>query len=292
MTDAVQVLEITGDDCWLRDTGPVFVRSKKNNCLYGIDFAFNAWGGPIDGCYSNWEHDSLVASKLLELLRIPRIESSLVLEGGSVTFDGCGTIIATEECLLNSNRNPLLSRKEIEEQLRYFLGAKKIIWLPFGVYGDVDTNGHVDNLCLFVGPSKVILHWTDDIDDPQYSRSKAALDILESEVDAEGHKFQVHKLHKPSPMFRTKEDIEGLYSNPNCCVARKIGEVLPASYVNLYIANRAVIVPSFEDKFDVENRQVLERIFPEREIVMIPAREILLGGGGIHCITCEVPSAD
>ncbi|GJQ08223.1 hypothetical protein GpartN1_g14.t1 [Galdieria partita] len=287
----IRVVELSTDDCWLRDTGPVFIKERYRNLqstIQGVDFTFNAWGGLIEGCYSNWEHDSLVAWKILELERLKRYASNLVLEGGAISCDGEGTLITTEECLLNRNRNPGWTRYQIEEELNKFLGIDKVVWLPLGIYGDYDTNGHVDNLCVFVEPGKVVLHWTDDQTDPQYQRSLEALHILERSSDAKGRRFAVYKLPAPGPFYRDEHEVRGLVCS-NTAVIRKAGERLVASYVNFYPVNDAIIMPSFGEPWDSKAETVFERILPNKQIRKVPAREIILGGGGIHCITQHQP---
>ncbi|GJQ08225.1 hypothetical protein GpartN1_g16.t1 [Galdieria partita] len=293
----IRVVEIQTNDCWLRDTGPIFltrkVPSEDSSNIYGVDFAFNAWGGYLEGCYPDWEYDSLVASKILEIERIPRVEASLVLEGGAVVTDGQGTIITTEECLLNKNRNPTLTKKEVEAKLKEYLHVQKVIWLPYGVYGDIDTDGHVDNLCTFAQAGNIVLHWTEDDKDPQYKRSKAALEILENETDALGRKFNIHKVLGPSPQYRTEKEIKELqFTNFRMALSRSSGQRLPASYVNAYIGNDVVILPSYNDPNDQLAIDLFQQLFAERTVIHVPAREILLGGGGIHCVVLEQPAGD
>ncbi|GJD10649.1 Agmatine deiminase [Galdieria sulphuraria] len=293
----VRIVEIQTNDCWLRDTGPIFL-TRKVPCegstnICGVDFAFNAWGGSLEGCYPDWEYDSLVTSKILEIERIPRVEASLVLEGGAVVTDGEGTIITTEECLLNRNRNPGMTKKEVEAKLKEYLHVEKVIWLPFGVYGDIDTDGHVDNLCMFAKAGHVVLHWTEDRQDPQYKRSATALEILENSTDARGKKFQIHKVLGPAPQYRTEEEIKELqFTNFRMALSRNTGQRLPASYVNAYIGNGVVILPSYDDPNDKLALDLFQELFPERSVVQVPAREILLGGGGIHCVVLEQPSVN
>lgn len=282
---------MTTDDCWLRDTGPIFVTDRSANAssqVCGLDFAFNAWGGVEEGCYASWENDALVAWKILNLERFKRYTSSLVLEGGAISTDGEGTLLATEECVLHPNRNPNWSRDSIEKELKLCLGVEKIIWLPFGVYGDDDTNGHVDNLCVFIGPAKVVIHWTEDRTDPQYERSKQALEILRTSRDAKGRSLTVYKLPAPGPFYRTQLEASGVISSEQA-VGRKVNDRLVASYVNFYFANNTLIMPSFGEPWDSEAKKIFQSIVPDRQIRQVAAREIILGGGGIHCITQQQP---
>ena len=180
-----------------------------------------------------------------------------------------------------------MSRADIEQHLADYLGIRHIIWLPRGVYED-ETDGHVDNLCCFVRPGLVALTWTDDRGDPQYERSAEALDRLRSARDANGMPLEAHKIHQPDPMTMTREEADGL-DVVDSAFLRPAGERLAGSYINFYIANGAIILPQFGDRHDQAACQQLARLFPRREIVGIQAREILLGGGNIHCITQQQP---
>ncbi|KAH9305029.1 hypothetical protein KI387_009433, partial [Taxus chinensis] len=292
----IRVLEMSMNDSWFRDIGPTFVvcdrslsSENKFQNVAGIDWNFNSWGGAIDGCYEDWDLDSLVARKILEGERLIRFPHSMIMEGGSIHVDGEGTCITTEECLLNSNRNPDLTREEIEHQLKLYLGVSKIIWLPWGLYGDDDTNGHVDNMCCFVKPGVVMLAWTDDEHDPQYERSIEAYAILSNTTDAQGRILQIIKMHIPAPLFMTEEEADGLQVlNAKTRIA---GTRLAASYINFYIANKGIIAPAFGDEErDKEALDVLSVAFPDYKVVMISsARELVLGGGNIHCITQQQP---
>uniref|UniRef100_A0A0D9W5Z3 Agmatine deiminase n=1 Tax=Leersia perrieri TaxID=77586 RepID=A0A0D9W5Z3_9ORYZ len=292
----IRVVEMSMNDCWFRDIGPTFVILKggpglgiTEQNIAGIDWEFNAWGGAIGGCYADWSLDSYVAKKIVEIERIPRFPHTMVLEGGSIHVDGEGTCITTEECLLNPNRNPNMSKLEIENELKDFLGVTKVIWIPHGLYGDEDTNGHVDNLCCFIKPGVVLLSWTDDENDPQYERSVEALATLSRSVDAKGRQIEVVKIHIPGPLYMTKEESEGV-ENTGGAIPREAGTRLAASYVNFYIANGGIVAPAFGDKWDEEARAVLQKAFPDHEVVMVEgAREIVLAGGNIHCITQQQP---
>eukprot|EP01018_Ginkgo_biloba_P006427 Gb_25461 [translate_table: standard] len=298
LPENIRVLEMGMNDAWFRDIGPTFVVCDRplgsGNMIRdvaGIDWSFNSWGGLVDGCYKNWTHDSLVAQKILETERIRRFPHSMVLEGGSIHVDGEGTCITTEECLLHPNRNPNLTKEEIEHQLRLYLGVTKIIWLPFGLYGDDDTNGHIDNMCCFVRPGVTMLAWTDDENDPQYERSLEAYSILSKATDARGRTLQTIKMHIPAPLYMTEEEANGIDIHE--AKPRMAGTRLAASYINFYIANKGVVAPAFGDeKRDKEAFDVLSAAFPNHEVVMISsAREIVLGGGNVHCITQQQPAS-
>ncbi|KAL6994987.1 agmatine deiminase [Sarracenia purpurea var. burkii] len=294
----IRVIEMSMNDSWFRDTGPTFVvRDKKSKSgelvpeVAGIDWNFNSYGGIEEGCYTDWSLDLLLARKILEVEKIPRFPHSMILEGGSIHVDGEGTCLTTEECLLNKNRNPHLCKEQIEEELKAYLGVEKIIWLPRGLFGDDDTNGHIDNMCCFVRPGVVVLAWTNDELDPQYDRSVEALSVLSNATDAKGRKIEIIKLHVPGPLYMTDEEASGLVQDGEA-KPRSLGTRLAASYVNFYIANGGIIVPQFGDqKWDDEAVHVLSLAFPDHEVVRIEgAREIALGGGNLHCITQQQPA--
>jgi agmatine deiminase len=201
--------------------------------------------------------------------------------------DGEGTLITTEECLLNHNRNPELGRDEIEQYLMDYLGLEKIIWLPRGTYND-ETDGHVDNICCYVRPGVVALTWTDDKEDPQYEISREALEVLERETDAKGRRLEVHKIQQPTPVLITEEEAAGVDSFEGT-LPRELGDRLAASYINFYIATGGIIAPQFNDPADGPALDKLRELFPDRTVVGVSAREILLGGGNIHCITQQQP---
>ncbi|WP_088809157.1 MULTISPECIES: agmatine deiminase [Listeria] len=287
LPDEVRVVEIDNDDAWVRDSGPTFVKNDAGD-IRAVDWSFNAWGGLTDGLYFPWDKDDQVAQKIAELEMKDRYRlANFVLEGGSIHVDGEGTLIATEECLLSEGRNPQLSKEQIEQVLKEYLNLEKIIWLKRGIYLD-ETNGHVDNILNYVAPGVVALAWTDDKSDPQYEISKECLDILEQEVDAKGRKLVVHKIHVPKPILITEEESHGVDAVEGT-LPRVAGDRLAASYINYYTANGGVVFPLFGDPKDNEAKQKLSELYPDREIIGVPAREILLGGGNIHCITQQVP---
>lgn len=279
---AIRVVEISYDDSWIRDCGPTFVVNNKRD-IRGIDWMFNSWGG----LYPSWDQDDQVAQKVLEIERVDRYKAPIVLEGGSIHVDGQGTLITTEECLLNPNRNPSLSKKEIECHLRDYLNVEKIIWLSRGVYYD-ETSGHVDNLCCFVRPGVVALTWTDDKADPQYEISLDAYERLREAKDARGRSLEIHRIHQPGPLFMAQAESEGIDLGDSL-LPRKTGDRLPASYISFYLPNGGVIVPLFDDPHDSSALEVLRKLFPDRAVVGLPTREIIISGGNIHCILQQVP---
>ena len=283
---AVRVVEIASNDAWMRDVGPTFVVNDRGG-LRGVDWDFNAWGGLNGGLYFPWDRDDAVAQKVLEVERCDRYRAPLVLEGGSIHVDGQGTLITTEDCLLNDNRNPGLSREQIEALLRRYLSVEQVIWLGLGTFMD-ETDGHVDNLCCFVRPGEVLLHWVEDRDHPDYERCRDALERLTATRDARGRVLKVHKLAAPGPLHMTKAEAEGV-DVVEGTQPREAGTWLGGSYVNFYIGNKRIVVPLLDERRDAAALRKLKRLFPRREIVGVPGREILLGGGNVHCITQQVP---
>jgi agmatine deiminase len=293
------------DDSWIRDSGPTYLLNDSNN-IAGVHWKFNAWGG----IYKPYELDGRVADRVLELTDTStKFMANFILEGGSFHVDGEGTILTTEECLLNANRNPHLNKAEIEQLLLHYLGGEKVIWLKRGLVADEDTNGHIDNIACFSKPGEVLLSWTDDPSDPQYAISREAWDILSSTTDAKGRNINIVKLFTPPPMYYSEEDCSLLTTGQSGeeqgeeeeDMSRQPGERMAASYANFYIANggvdangvsrRGVVCPSFHPESDEHALSVLQTAFPGFEVVMVPGRDILLGGGNIHCITQQQPSA-
>lgn len=287
LSDNIRVAEISNNDSWVRDSGPTFVKNDKGE-VRGISWGFNAWGGLVDGLYFPWDKDNLVAEKICELeWKKVYDKRDFVLEGGSIHVDGEGTALVTEACLLSEGRNPHLTKEEIEENLKEYLNVEKIIWLKHGIYMD-ETNEHVDNICTFVKPGVVVLAWTEDETDPQYEMSKSCYEILSKEKDAKGRALEIYKLPLPKPIYITKEESLGVDYNSSS-YPRNEGDRLAASYVNYYVCNGAVIMPGFNDPMDEEAKKILQELYKDREIVQVYAREILLGGGNIHCITQQQP---
>jgi len=286
LPENVRVVELSYNDSWVRDCGPTFVVDGRGG-VRGVDWDFNAWGGLEEGLYFPWDQDDLVPRKVLDIERLDRYKAPLVLEGGSIHVDGQGTLITTEECLLNPNRNPDLSKEEIENALKAYLNLEKIIWLGRGVYND-ETNGHVDNLCCFLRPGEVALTWTDDENDPQYEISLDAYQHLSQATDARGRRLVVHKIHQPDPILITAEESGGVDSVDGT-MPRLEGDRMAASYINFLMVNGGAVVPVFNDPHDEIALAKLRELLPEREVVGVYAREILLGGGNIHCITQQQP---
>lgn len=278
----IRLLEIKHNDSWIRDNGPTFVVNPKKE-IAGINWKFNAWGGKY-----RFIEDDQVASELLAHLRIRRFDAPFVLEGGSVHVDGEGTLLTTEECLLNQNRNPHLRKPEIEELLQRYLGIQKVIWLPRGLYGD-DTDGHIDNVACFAKTGLVIMQDCADPLDPNFLISRENRRILESATDARGRKLEVIGVEQPPTIEYN-------------------GTRLTLSYLNFYFVNGGLILPVFGRtphgvsaplprelqkevlKTDEWAETVLKQIFPQRRVVTVDGLQVARGGGNVHCLTQQMPA--
>ena len=278
----VRLLELSSNDAWMRDVGPTFVRNAAG-AVRGVDWRFNAWGG----IYRPFDLDDAVAGKVLEIERMARYRAPFVNEGGAIHVDGQGTALVTEQCLLNRNRNPKLTRAQIERLLERYLGVRCVVWLGQGVVDD-ETSGHVDNLACFARPGEVCLTWCEDARDPQHRVSVDAYERLMDARDARGRRLRVHRVPVPGPLHMTRREAAGIARTEGI---RSLagGQRLAGSYVNFYLANDALILPLLDRNTDGAARRILRRVFPRRRIVGVAAREILLGGGNIHCITQQQP---
>ena len=265
--DKVKVIEMEQDDSWMRDNGPTFTVNKAGE-LRGINWRFNAWGER----FRPYDKDDKVAKRVLKLFNIPCIDAPIVLEGGSIHVDGEGTLITTEECLLNRNRNPDLNKEDIEVVLKRYLGVEKIIWLKRGLYGD-ETDGHVDNVACFAKPGVVVLQVCEDKNDPNYERAEENLKILRESIDAKGRNFEIVKLQQPPVRIFN-------------------GTRLTLSYINYYPVTGGVILPTFggeAEKQDKDAINVLQKLYPDKKIVAVDGLPIIKGGGNVHCITQQMP---
>lgn len=289
LPEHIRVVEISYNDSWMRDCGPIFVKNHEGDVRV-VNWRFNAWGGLYDGLYFPWDLDEQVPVKVAEIEKLDRYDAPMVLEGGAINVDGEGTLLTTEECLLSPGRNPHLRKEEIEAFISNYLNIQKVIWLGRGIDSS-ETNGHVDGVCCFTRPGVVLLHWTDDPKNPDYNIVHDAYDRLSNEYDAKGRKLVIHKLHGATTIRAiTKEESEGV-DIVEGTKPRQEGDELGSSYINFFVANGGIIVPSFGDENDARAVETLEQVFPDRKVVSVPdAREISLGGGNIHCITQQQPS--
>jgi agmatine deiminase len=298
----VRVIEISYNDAWIRDTGPTFLINDFGK-LCGVDWFFNAWGGighitedeqwELTGSYFPWKLDDLVARKVLEIENIKRYRCPLILEGGAIHVDGRGTLLAIKECVLG--RNPNYSLSHIEQLLSQYHGIQNFIWLNKGLYLE-ENNGHIDNMCCFSNPNTILLNWCEDVNDPQYEISKEAYEILSNAKDINGKKYSIIKISQPPILYITKEESESVDLS-EYSISRSSQMRLPASYINSYICNSVVLIPSFATFFDNRPKdydksalRIYRDLFKEREVIQIPSRELLLGGGGIHCILQQIPT--
>jgi agmatine deiminase len=287
LPENIRVIEISYNDSWMRDCGPIFVQNDQGEVRL-VNWQFNAWGGLYDGLYFPWDMDDQVPIKVAEIERIDRYDAPMVLEGGSISVDGEGTLLTTEECLLSPGRNPNLTKEEIETHLSNYLNIQKVIWLGKGL-DPGETNGHVDGICCFVRPGVVLLHWTDDPRHPHYDIVHDAYERLNRERDARGRKLEIHKLNGATPRGTSKEETEGI-DFVKGTKSRQEGDELDLSYINFFIANNGIVVPAFGDKNDSIAVETLTQVFPGSKVVSVPdASEISLAGGNIHCITQQQP---
>jgi len=285
---SVRVVEVSYNGCWIRDTGPVFISNDRGH-VRGVDWEFNAWGGLKEGLYFPWDLDNLIAQKILDLENIDRYAGPLIMEGGGINVDGEGTLLTTESCILNPNRNADIDISTAEQTFSDFLGVKKIIWLKRGLYLD-ETGGHIDNLCSFVRPGVVLLTWTTDSSDPQYEISQEAYELLASTTDAHGKPLKIIKIQQPQPIYIEQTDSASVDSIPGT-VPRIVGARLPASYINFYFVNGGLLVPIFRDAADSGALRAISDAVPDKKIVPINTKALLFGGGNIHCNVLQQPLA-
>ncbi|HLU48052.1 MAG TPA: agmatine deiminase family protein, partial [Planctomycetota bacterium] len=258
----LEVHEIATNDAWIRDWGPIVVEERGERIA--LDFRFNAWGGK----YPPWDADEAAGSEVARLMgaRVERVER--VLEGGSIDGDGEGTILTTESCLLAPTRPPVLEKREMEDLLSRTLGARRVLWLGDGIAGD-DTDGHIDDITRFVAPGVVVTAVEPDPRDPNHEPLEENRARLETLTDARGRRLRVIPIPMPAP------------------VVSPSGDRLPASYVNFLIVNGGVLVPTFDDSKDTEALEALAKVFPGRRVAPVPCRELVVGLGGVHCLSMQ-----
>lgn len=263
----IELLVVEHDDAWLRDNGPTFVLSEAGK-IAGVNWMFNAWGEK----YTPWDLDDDVAPKVLSHHQIRQIDVPIVMEGGSFHVDGEGTLITTEECLLHPNRNPKLTKLEIEDCLMKQLAITKVIWLKNGLAGD-ETDGHVDNIACFIAPGKVLIQVCNDPSDDNYRITQENLAILENERDAKGRKLEIITVQQP-PLRMDN------------------GNRLTLSYLNFYFVNGGIVLPIFGGEAKETDKVAIEQfkmLFPERTIHPIDGTMIIREGGNVHCMTQQMP---
>lgn len=262
----VEILELEHNDSWIRDNGPTFLTNEKGQ-IAAVNWIFNAWGGKYQ-C----EQDNMIAPKVLKHLGVRRFDAPFIMEGGSIHVDGEGTLLTTEECLLNRNRNAHLNKKDIEELLKNYVGIQKVIWLKQGLFGD-DTDGHIDNVACFAAPGVIIIQTCSDKNDPDYVLSREDLKMLKNATDAKGRSFKIIEIEKPKKTFY--EDT-----------------LLTLSYLNFYFVNGGIILPIFggeNTEKDKNAEEILKNVFPDRKIVTVNGLIVARGGGNVHCLTQQMP---
>lgn len=257
-------------DSWIRDYGPNFVTRNDGSAAYN-DWIFNAWGNK----YAELKRDDRIPKVLEPVLGLRRFEPGIVMEGGSIEVNGAGCLLTTEQCLLNPNRNPDLSKSEIEQALKDYLGVNKILWLGEGIVGD-DTDGHIDDIARFVSPGVIVCAREDDPEDANYDLLEDNLRRLNSMIDSFGKPFEIITLPMPGIVGGTSTDNRNL-------------ERLPASYANFYIANKVVLAPVFGHANDQRAIDALQNVFPDRRVVPINCEPLVWGMGTIHCVTQQQP---
>lgn len=266
-SDRVEYFHIPTDEPWCRDHGAIFVKRTASPKLAALDFGFNAWGWKL----SPFEEDDDAAALMAAASGVPLFaKRDFVLEGGSIDVNGAGCVLTTESCLLNANRNPGLSREQIEAVLRSHLGVSTVLWLGDGIEGD-DTDGHVDDIARFVNEHTVVAAVEENEQDPNYEPLQLNLERLRAMTLADGSPLHVRTIPMPPRIVRK-------------------GQRLPASYANFYITNSSVLMPSYNDPNDAWAESVLKELFPARRIVPIDCRELIWGLGAFHCLTQQQPA--
>lgn len=264
---SVTLYDIPTDDAWIRDYGPMFVRRGRDQRVAAVDWRFNSWGGK----YPPWDRDDAVGRRMSEQLGIQRLDVAVVLEGGAIDGNGAGMALASESCLLDSRRNKTMTRRRMEGLLRRYCGIGNVIWLAGGPLAGDDTDGHVDQLARFVSSSCVVAAVEDNAGDENWRALRTNLSRLEAYRSTCEVPFDMVQLPMPAPIYSA-------------------GQRLPASYCNFYIGNRCVLMPFFDDAADAAALNVLQPLFPEREVIGIPARELVEGLGALHCVTLQQPA--
>lgn len=287
LPNEVRVVEMSSNDSWMRDYGPFYIVDDKGG-LRCVDFDFNAWGGLLDGLYFPWDKDNEIVAKIANLKYLDYYKVKTVLEGCAIHVDGEGTLIATEDVVLSEGRNAQATKAQMEKLFADYLGVTKTIWLKHGYFLD-ETNGDVDNMLNFVAPGELVLTWTNDEQDQQFKISQEAYTILSQATDAKGRPFKIHKLLMPAPQELSVEEANGVDAI-NGMLPRFAGQRLTATYVNYMTVNDAIIMPIFNDPNDQLAHDQLTKLYPDRQVVEFPAREILTGGGGLHTVAAGVPA--
>lgn len=266
--DQIELYNHKTNDSWCRDHGPGILINKYNTERLILDWEYNAWGGK----YPPFDADNNIPSKIAEVLKLNKVSPGIVMEGGSVEFNGSGTVLTSKSCLLNKNRNPELSQKEIERYLENFYGVDQVLWIEDGIVGD-DTDGHIDDTVRFVSESKVITMVEHEKSDANHKLLKENLTLLKKMRLLSGKQLDIVEIEMPSPVYDS-------------------GERLPASYANFYISNKHVIVPIYNCKNDDRALEAIQSCFSDRKVVGIDSTEIIWGLGSFHCLSQQEPKAN
>ena len=287
LPDTIEVTAMLSNDAWARDIVPTFLIHDSGE-LRACDWTFNAWGGDYDGLYSPWDDDDKLAERLCEHLGIKRYRTDgFVMEGGAFHVDGEGTVLTTRMCLLSPGRNPHLDEHQIEDTLKAYLNAKKVLWIDDGIDPD-ETTGHIDDLACFARPGEVVCLYTDDPEHPFFAATQNAYQQLLNMTDAKGRRLTVHKLCCTKYPVTLPDNYDIVQSDD--AKARLPGDICIASYANFLICNDAIIVPQYDDINDDLAIKQLEKVFPKHQVVGVRTKEIVFGGGNIHCITQQQPA--
>ncbi len=276
-TAGVEIVELPLDDSWLRDCGPIYTVDDDGSARTAVHFGFNAWGEK----FPPWDRDAAVGRLIAEHLGDPVVEGGMVLEGGSILVDGAGALLTTEQCLLNPNRNPSMSREEIEATLRARLGVETIVWLGMGMLEDRDTDGHVDLIAAFVPPGDEVAAGAPPAGESSQGASRVLLQVVD-----EDNPNHPHCQKNLNVLVSSGVQVIEMPYLPYDTVA---GERVAGSYLNFYICNGGVIVPVAAAETDEAALAIIAGCYPGREVVPVPGLVLAYGGGGPHCITQQVP---
>ncbi len=264
----VMLHDIHTNDAWCRDHGPTFLIGPPDSPPALIDWEYNAWGGK----YPPFNFDNSVPEQIAELQHRRRFAPGIILEGGAIEGNGSGSLLTTESCLLNPNRNPRLSRGDMEQYLADFLGVRKVLWLADAELAGDDTDGHIDQLARFINPVTVVAAWEENRDDDNFQPLQSIHRQLRDMTDQDGRPLKIVRLPLPQPKY--------------------VGEQrLPASYLNFYIANGLVAVPQYDDPADSAAVQTLSQLFPDRRVCGLPSLDLIWGLGSFHCLTQQEPGS-
>ncbi len=298
-TDNVQVMLMEYNDSWLRDPGPAFLVNDKGELALS-HFHFNAYGGFVDGLYFPWDKDASLGLQMANIVQCDRYRpEGFILEGGSFNCDGQGTVVTTDMCLLSPGRNASVTdfepwseelRAYCEDELKKYLGVEKVIWIKDGI-DPYETNGHVDDVACFSAPGEVCCMWTDDPNHKFYAECQAAYKTLSEATDARGRKLKIHKVIMPSKSVYMTEEEASTIDPVEGVLPRTPEDAFEPSYLNFLPINGAVLVPQFGDPNDAQALKDIQAAYPDREVIGIYTKEIIFGGGNIHCITQQQPKA-